>query len=351
MTEESKVEVVENKTGMPTHHIEHQGEKTILRNPSPQEIQKIEKEGAAIAEPQRRPKTKKKTDVIDGDYGCTMKPKISDFEPKVVEFFLPSGNKIIQSDGITERGSIWIRRMTTVEESIIQTALMKDVMGEYGIANSNPPITLSGFLTILNGVIDPCIRSDVSINELSIVDKLPLIVKLVSLTYGKDLTETFMCEKCEQEYKHTVDLEKDIIISYVPASFEVPRKIELEDSFDFPVTIYLTMPVIGDEGHFVGANIDVLKQFESIVIDARGTKPDGTAITLKDLKDIVENLGDGDKEKIRDFVKEYSKYGTDLILKPFVLCTNTVKGKRCKNHNAKVENVRLPLQSLLNKMM
>lgn len=350
MTEENKAQVVENEAGVPTHHVELQGEKTVIRNPTKDEVETIEKAKAAIAEPQRRPKVKQKSEVVDGEYGCAMKPKVSDFEPKVVEFFLPSGTKIVQSDGVTDKGSIWIRRMTTIEESIIQNALMRDAMGDMGASKEG--LTLYGFLMLLNQVVDPCIRSDVSIRELAIIDKLVLIVKIVSLTYGENLDIKFECGECAQEYERKVNLEKDIIISHVPKDYDLPKKIKLIDSFDFPVEITLTMPLVVDEEFFIGTGIDVLKQYESIVCDASGTKKDGTAVTIKDLKDIVENLGDKDKAEIKKFITEYSKFGTELLLKPFVLCTKAIKGKNaCSKHNVKVDDAKVSLQSLLSKMM
>ena len=72
----------------------------------------------------------------------------------------------------------------------------------------------------------------------------------------------------------------------------------------------------------------------------------------KDLKDIVENLGDKDKAEIKKFITEYSKFGTELLLKPFVLCTKAIKGKNaCSKHNVKVDDAKVSLQSLLSKMM
>ena len=341
----------EDNENTPKHHVEQHGSKTVIRNPTKEEIDTIEKEKGIFAEPAKKPKTKaSKLENYSEEKDCVMKPRVSDFEPKAVEFFLPSGTKIVKSPGVTERGSIYIRRLTTVEESIIQNTLLREVMSEFGVdGNKQEPLSLSQFLILLNQVINPCIRSDVDIKELAIIDKLPLIVKLISLTYGKDITPRLMCPACEKYEDVTIDLEKDIIISHIPNTYDIPRKITLKDSFDFEVDVYITIPLIADEQYFIGSNIDVLKQFEVIVTDASGTKLDGTAITKKDLGLIVDNLGDDDKKKLREFVSEYSKFGTDLTLKPLKFCKNS-KG-RCKMANEKVSDMKLPLQTLLSRMM
>lgn len=334
------------------HHTEQSGGKTIIRNPTKEEVDNLEKANGVIGEPAKRPK-KQQSRPDAGEYGCEMKERTSAFEPKPVEFFLPSGTKIVDSPGVTQRGSIYIRRVTTVEESIIQNALMRDAMGYYSITPGEAePITLTRFLALLNDVINPCIRSNVDVRELSIIDKLPLLLKLISMTYGGKVEAQFECDECGLVQPHQVDLERDVIVSPIPEDFVLPRRIALVDSFDFQVDVDVTIPLVGDEGAFVGSEIDILKQYESIIVGASGVKPDGTAVTIKDLPDIVDNLGDEDKKSIRAFIAEYTKFGSDLTLRPFVLCSQKgKKGSKCKMSGKPVSDARLPLQTLLECLM
>lgn len=269
---------------------------------------------------------------------CKMKDEAdSFFEPEAELFLLPTKRKVYAGEGITDEGKIYVRRFTTKEENLVQSALIKE--------KNSSGMTLNTFLHIINEALDNCIKSDVSIYDLAIIDKIPMLVKIISMSYGKKLKITIPCEECEKEHEIEINLDKDFVVNYISDKFPSPKTIKLE-KFSFPVEIDLTIPTVIDEDAFSGETVDLIRQFEAMIVEARGTKPDGEPITRKDIPLIVENIHQDDKEQVKKYINSFSEIGTDLQLNPISLCTN----KKCSLFNAPVSPI-VPLRFILSQLI
>jgi len=292
----------------------------ILRNPTQEELKLIKEKNIIKSTPKKKENTEIKS-----------KPT-SIFEPKAEEFILPSGNLEIPE------GKILVRRMTTIEEGIFQETVAEMV--------KEKNLSSALFLESINKVIDNCIKSsDVSVYDLSLIDKSPLFIFILGLTYGFEQTLELQCngnekiEGCKKTFAHKINLGK-LDIKYVPEDYEYPKIISLEDSFDFPVKIELVYPKIGDEAPFISDTPDVLSQFLTMLKNAEGTLPDGNPITEEHYEDICINMHPDDKDKIKKFINDFSEFGSNVY----------IKKKVCKNPKCvwkeKRQKVLIPMESI-----
>lgn len=311
-------------------------EKNIIRNPSPEDVEAAQNEDSIAGEAVKKIKVVEKP--VAKKYLCKVKESSgSFFEPVAELFLLPSKTKVYSGPGITPDGSIYVRRFTTKEENQIQSLLTKE--------NARFELTISDFLRIINSAINNCIISDVALEDLAIVDKVPLLIKLISMSYGGKLKVIQECTSCDKEYSIDINLTKDFIMNYVSDNFSVPKRITLK-SFSFPVEVDLTIPTVDSEQYFAGDSLDLIKQFEALISDAYGTKPDGDEISKKDIPMIIEGLDKKDKETIKEYIKSFEDIGTNLELKPIRLCDN----KKCDLNDTLVSPI-VQLKYLLNQLI
>jgi hypothetical protein len=287
-----------------------------VRNPTQDEINQLKKDNSVPS------KTKKPTNT----------PKIeptSVFEPKAVKFKLPS-NKIVIPDG-----EIFIRRMTTVEESYFQNVIATMIKED--------KMNTTAFLSAMNNAIGNCIKSGIDVNDLSLIDKIPVFINMLGLTYGFEHDFDLRCASCGGYFKHKVDLKK-IEVKYIPDDYEYPKVIKTTDSFPFEVELTFRYPLVGDEGVFVGENISSFTQYLSMLISASGKLPDGSAITEEHYEDIIRNLSHDDKTQIKIFLNEFSEFGSYTTIKKKVC-----KEKTCTLYD-KIQPVSIPIEAIFLKL-
>ena len=282
----------------------------VVRNPSPEQIEK-ETEGKHV-----------ETEVIHrSPYVVSTNP----FEPKPFPLTLPSG-KLVQE---AENGILYVRRMTTIEEGIIQINISNLIkMGE--------ELTILQFFKIFNDVLENCIKADVKIKSLPLTDKLALIIFIIIKTYGSKIKDTYKCNFCGKEHIIETDLEC-LKIDIMPEDF-LPKMFSTT-SFDFEVIIDLTVPTINDEAHFFGTVPNLIKQFSSIIKTVSGTKPDGTQITNDDIQNIVENLNPVDKDVLGKFISDVLDFGYNLKVDNAFEC----KDPECPGINKKPKERKQPI--------
>ena len=312
-----------------------------VQNITPEEVEKAKKESYTPVEaikPGVEPVTPVKT--TETEYLCAMKAPAPGalFEPKSVLYELISGTERYKGTGATKDGQIYIRRFTTKEENELQKEIAK-------ISIQNEAFTLDKLLGVLNTILNNCIKSSVNITQLPLIEKVPLFVKLVTLTYGSKLEVEIECEDCEEKQKITIDLDKDLIIKRPKKNFKMSSVIELS-SFDFPITMVISLPLIKDE-RFFSSDFDIIEQIKSMTVEIVGTKPDGTDITFEDLNLIISNLNKEDKAKIKKFVETFDEIGTDLKVKPKQTCFNV----ECEKYNTTNENIQIQVFDLLSKLI
>ena len=296
----------------------------IVRNPSPEEIDIVNKRQMAPARPKQVI-----TEPVASTTDSGLKPTTNPFEPAALPCMLPSGNLIVPS------GTILLRRMTTVEEQIFT-----DIAFKYMQKNIQSPEL---FMNAITDVLNNCVKSKVDVKDLLIIDKIPLFLHVLILTYGSTFTTDFVCSKCAQSFPHKISL-KDIPIITVPANTEYPRRIEILKSFEFPVTIYLQYPTIHFESLWLKDTPNVLSMFYALIADVEGTLPDGSPITMAYAKTIAENLHPDDKTQLKQFINDFGKYGADLSL-DLEVCQN----KTCEEFS-QVKKVSFDLENLFFKI-
>lgn len=298
----------------------------VVRNPNPDEIKKLSQKDSTVAKSKNKQTTK--TNVVNINPETPLKPTQSVFEPEPVVFKLPSNNLVIPD------GHIHVRRLTTVEEGYFQetvaTMMKQNQLNEIF------------FLDSINKALDSCIRSNISIYDLLLIDKAPLFMFVLGLTYGEIQEFDLICEECKKEFKHKVDLTK-LNVKYVPDNFEYPKPYVMQ-KFAIPdVKLYLIYPTIGDESVWTGPG-NPIAQFMTMVENVDGILPSGEPITEEYYEDLIKNLHADDKDEMKKFIADLSEYGNDIKVK-----TKVCKNANCPMHN-KMQEVTIPIENIFLKM-
>lgn len=312
---------------------EKNGKARVIRNPSLEEIEQLKRSKATdgmtaeeMAEkeevkPQQKPKiTKLPT-------GGELKPKTSIFEPDPKPMKLVSGNKFIS----VPNNEIYVRRMGAAEESLFYQLL----------ANNN----IKAINTTMDAVIASCVKSDINVYDLSLIDKLPIFFKILDLTYGP-IDVVFTCDECLGEYHFSVDLIKDLKIKYLPASMVLPHKIHLTSFPGAKIDWYVMYPTIQQSSDYMDAtSIETLKM---VTVRFEGTVNDNGTIrevTEDDYAEMINNLNEDDLKALSKFENEFGSYSVDLDMK-IKLCTN----KSCTLHGKEVTK-ELPIESIFDRII
>lgn len=310
---------------------EKNGKPRVIRNPSLEEIEQLKRSKATdgmtadeMAEKieETQPKQKTKTVTIGG-----LKPKSSIFEPDPKSMKLVSGNKFIS----VPNNEIYVRRMGAAEESLFYQLL----------SNNN----IKAINTTMDAVIASCVKSDINVYDLSLIDKLPIFFKILDLTYGP-IDVTLMCDECGSEYNFSVDLVKDLKTRYLPASMTLPHKIHLTSFPGAKIDWYVLYPTIQQSSDYMDAtSIETLKM---VTVKFEGTITDNgeeREITEEDYAEIINNLNENDLKAFAKFENEFGSYSVDLDMK-VKLCTN----KSCTLHGKEVTK-ELPIESIFDRII
>jgi hypothetical protein len=319
-----------------------------IKNISPDDLDAIAKANQSAVSEKYLPKEnliKKDEDVKDEnenvilqteeDDEIILKPKRSYFEPDPVPYRLISGNHFIKKN-LTKNNEIYVRPWNTEDEIKITKIT--------GIEDFN---------RICNEIFISCVKSDIDIYELSLVDKLPLFIFILVITYGskvsiKSLMDCDIC-KDNDNIDIQVDLLKDLEYKYMPDDIEYPFIVKLSSYPKDDITIKYVYPSLKHEKFFVEQRADNL--FESlrhIIIELKGKKNNGKDVTKNDLNDIIKFLNANDKNSIKKNISEMTKYGINLETEKYVCSNqNCVYNKEKKSVFLTFENI---LSSLFMKL-
>lgn len=293
-----------------------------LRNPSPDDFQGKQKVVQAIPESQY---IEEEAD-IPKEYQ-SLKPKSSKFEPNPIQYELPSKNFVIKPH-LAPEGKIFVRRMTTLEEGYI-----KEV---------NTPKEM---LNLINKILDGCIRTNISVRNLALVDKITLFLFVLGLTYGKKHEVNLMCPECGIKRMRQVDFDKDIKIKYIPDNFKNPKSYKLHSQKG--ITIYYRIPLIADEDIMLAdetQKVNLTDQIYALTSQIIGTDPEGNPIEKRDYKEIIQNMDFDDRKDFRSFLTDTTEYGSDIAIHDFQ-CENQMCDKMGEEQKAD-----LPLDEILLKV-
>ena len=293
----------------------------VLRNPTQEdfnkELEKTITNGVEITEEEKI------------QHQSILKPKTSIFEPDPVKFKLPSGNSVVKKEFLTENNEIFVRRFTVNEESIFQSYINTNIDA------NNIDISAEDFITTINKMLNLCIKTNINVEELSIIDKIPLFIFIIGISYGFDHELNFICSECGKVFKNKINLQKEIIINYLPYDYQYPV-INIKNT---DINIYLTYPLVKDEIVFI--KTDVLTQIMLLISKITGHKPDGNIITEEDYEDIIKNIPNNIKKEIKQFVEDYSIFGTQMIINK-----NICRNEQCSLFKKK-QDVIVPIPSIL----
>lgn len=315
-----------------------------LRNPTQEEINSLlKKEHIPSAEIIKTSSIKIEQEESKGESNNFFEnvplKAFDEFEPEPEKFRLPSGSKVINQNLLTKNNEIFVRKLSLKEEGIFSE-----------IAKSEK------FFIELNKVLSNCIKTDISEKGLSAIDKIPLIIFILALTYGKEynIGPIKECKTCDPKNEVILNLIDDIEIKYVEDTYQYPITLKLS----FPNTnIIMTMHyprLLNEDITFTSDNI--LEQIENLTISISGTKKDGSKVKIQDYKNIITYLQQEDKEFILEKLTEFSQYGIQTETKKFKCSKACISGehechmlKENKKIDINLEKIFLAIAKKINK--
>lgn len=318
-----------------------------IKNISPEELENLSKSNKIKQNDEFLPKenlikSNQNNDSFDeekvrNEENVILKPKRSYFEPDSVPYKLISGNYFIKSN-LTSNNEIFVRPWNTEDEMKISKISGVD-----------------DFNKVCNEIFSSCVKSDIDIYELSLVDKLPLFIFILVITYGSEVSvkKLMDCEICENEdtISVTVDLLNDLEYKYIPNDIEYPFKVKLTSYPKDDIVIKYVYPSLKHERFFVetgSKNDNLFDSLRHIIVEFKGKKANGKEITKNDLSDIIKYLNSDDKMKIRKNINDMSNYGINLETDRYKCSKeNCVYNKERKKIYLNFENI---LSSLFNKL-
>lgn len=286
-----------------------------IRNPTQEEVDLITKGKVEnLNQTKVDKKSNTKSTLSNPD---ELKPKSSRFEPDPVKFELPSGNTFVPT------GYLWVRRMNTEEEGKLLDGQNKNAT----------------FTETVNTVLSSAVKSNYPVQELPLVDKLPLFVFLLSLTFENSVDVSDVvegCGACSKEYKYEVSLTQDAFYEKIPNNEEYPFVVSLE-SYGEPHTVCFNYPKIKNE--VKTQNIDVSKALTELAVYLKNSS--GHDVPQEQWKDMFNWLSQKDKKAISEKLSKFNKYGSYVKLQT----TN------CTNPNCTLKEVQVKVESLFSKVL
>lgn len=288
-----------------------------IRNPSMQEIDLLENGKSKDVEAVPVISLQKE------DYDEDIHKEINEFEPQPVYFRLPSGRTTVRKKYLTDKNEILVRRFTTIEESMFKN---------FGSQS---------FLLAIEAQMESCIKTNIPLQELSFIDKIPLYIFILAMTYGKDFKIPCECEMCKREFNVDIDLQKDLLdnLKYVPDDFEYPKKIKLV-SYGGDMTAHYNFQNIG-QNNLITEKGTILDQMLILTKRITGTDENGKTITDAQRENLVKFLNDEDRKNFRNWIMEFGEFGTDLMVSKKV-CANSA----CEAYNKEVK-ILFPFASVM----
>lgn len=301
----------------------------VIRNISPEEFERMAK-GDGNKVTAKKKQVENKSSVIDADFSEDTDDKkdkyklyqhllkgFEEFEPKPYPFKLVSGNKIIPAEKLTENNEIFVRRMSYTEKNEFLTLMAKTVQHGETIEGIE-----SFFKNSFNFIIKSCVKSNIDYEQLSEIDKIPLFLFIIGLTYGEYFPISKSTKRemgLSEDERIEVSLLNGLNIAYVPDSFEYPFRFKLSYP-DTNITMTMHYPRIKDEALLFSKG-NGLTFIKNLVIKISGTKKNGNDVAKNDTDNIITYLPDEDIEAIRFKMKEFSEFGMGKTTRDFV-CDN-----------------------------
>jgi hypothetical protein len=288
-----------------------------IRNPSPEELQKLfnkETDKVSINTTVVNKEENKKDNSISNSPN-DLKPKRSRFEPDPIKCDLISGDNYIRE------GYIFVRRLNTEEES--KLTQIKD------------STTLN---TIINSIFQTAIKSNISITDMPLIDKMYVFAFILNISYVKQINanDLINCEDCNDNYHNNINFIEDIKINRLEPN-KIPFNLTLE-SFDKPYELCFNLPKIKNENSIY--NKDVSEIISSLTLFLRDDK--GIDVPQEEWIEIFKWINNDDKKRITDILTDVSSYGENVNLKI----------DKCNNPSCRIKDKikKIPVDELFGKM-
>jgi len=257
-----------------------------------------------------------------------MKPKTSRFEPDPLLFRLPSGGVTIPKRYLTNNDCVYLRRITTKEEDMIFNFLDRLVE----LSDKDISIMTLEMMLMMDNVIDSCLKTNIPVSELSVVDREAMFNFVVALAYGEKQTMQVVCEECGTKHDVKFNLLQDPKIKYLSdTKIPYPLKIQLEND-NIPGLIGEFRHLkIGETKLAFDKNLSQTKLFETIVLDVYD-EATNEHFSKKEIHDIMENLSVNDRSRIKRYFDDFSTLGLT-----FKFDKKLCNVPQCANYNKKIE--------------
>jgi hypothetical protein len=267
-----------------------------IRNPSPEELEQILNKNVehvsindTVKESNKNNDSVKNNDnqIIQNVPVGALKPKRSRFEPDPVKCHLISGPNYVSE------GYIYVRRLNTEEES--KLTQIKDA------ASLN---------SIINSIFQTAIKTNISINEMPLIDKMYVFIFILNISYVKEIkiNDLISCEDCNDDYPYNVNFIDDLKINKLDKNV-APFKLSLV-SFDQSYELCFNLPRIKNENSIY--NKDVSEIISSITIYLRDEK--GVDVPQEEWSEMLKWIDNEDKKKITEILTNVSSYGEKINL-------------------------------------
>lgn len=125
----------------------------------------------------------------------------------------------------------------------------------------------------------------IDVNEILLMDKNYLLMKLREVSYGDDYEFSIVCRNCNHESRSKIELSKQLNMSQIPDDFEDPRTIKLPK---LGVDVVIRLPRNREERYFSDTETSYQNLYRFIVSINGNTDPVfiSKAINLMEIADV-----------------------------------------------------------------
>lgn len=289
-----------------------------IRNPSQEEVEKLlNKDVIHLKKDEENIPSNKELNNLK-IYSNELKPKKSKFEPDPKKCTLISGTNYVNE------GFIYVRRLNTEEEA--KLAEIKDA---------------ESLNKIINNVFETAIKSNVSVIDMPLVDKLHVFSFILAISYSDTIqvNDLIDCKNCRDEYPININILKDIKHGIISNDIKIPFKITLS-SFDDPYELCFNIPKIKDEDNLF--NKDISEIISGLTLYLRDKN--GVDIPQEEWQDMMKWISSDDKKQISDILGKMNSYSESFTY---------VVDDKCKNPNCCTKNksIKLKIEDIYLKLM
>lgn len=272
------------------------------------------------------PKEKKETSELnEKEEEPELWPKESEFESDPIKVPMIVGYKIFKDN------NFYLKRIATVEEDYILNFLRS--ISE--LTQSTKQVTTETFRALIsdmiNNVLQKTIKNKINYSEVPIIEKEYLFFKLFEITYGQKYKISQECNTCGEI---TNDFEFDLKQKAEVKTYkkEYPIEIIFDSSYNKTYKLNMDFPRTKNERSFSVTDKSTADKINEITLMAFSVT-DGEELDSVSTYEMIENLDNKDRNKLRKKLSEISTYGLGSTYKGFV-CQND----KCLDFQKEKEN-------------